>query len=232
MKNKNFIESFNRAMEGFFKILCSQRNMRIHLFIGLGVILLGLQLNFNRLELAILIGMVGLVLFAEMVNTLVELLLDFFKKEPDDLVKLIKDISAGTVLIISFLAFLVGYILFFNRMHFPVQSIITRIKESDWHITLIIFFLTITLVILVKQLLKQGRPLRGGLPSGHSAFAFSVWTLTILFQKNNLVSLLVLILSILIARSRIKSGVHNLFEVVSGALLGILVTILVYQFFR
>ncbi|MFN7171133.1 MAG: phosphatase PAP2 family protein, partial [Candidatus Omnitrophota bacterium] len=123
----------------------------------------------------------------------------------------------------------VGYLLFFDRMHFSPENLLVRIKQSDWHISLVILIFLIALVIGIKYLFRQGSPLRGGLPSGHCAFAFSVWTITLLLQKNNVVNFLVFLLALIIARSRIKTGVHNLYEAVIGALLGIVFTILIYQ---
>ncbi|MCM8765296.1 MAG: diacylglycerol kinase [Candidatus Omnitrophica bacterium] len=228
-KNNSFIESLNLAIEGFLEILRSQRNMRFHFLIAGLVISLGLYLNFNRLELSLLIVTISVVIFAEMVNTLVEYLLDLYKPEPDHRVKLIKDISAGSVLLSSLLALGVGYLLFFDRKHLPVDTFLLRIKQSEWHLTFFILFFLIVLVIGVKYFFQRGSPLRGGLPSGHSAFAFSVWTLTLLLQKNNIINFLVFLLAMLIARSRIKAKVHNLYETVMGAILGIIFTVLIYQ---
>jgi len=229
MKNSSFVESLNRAIEGFLHTLRSQRNMRIHFFIAMLIILLGIILNFNYLELAILISIITLVLFAEMINTIVEYMLDLYKQEPDSLVKLIKDISAGSVLLVSIFAMSIGYFLFINKIHIPLDSVFNLIKNSDWHISLFILISLISVVIVVKYVLKQGSPLRGGFPSGHTAFAFSIWTLTFLLQRNKVVTILVLALAILIARSRWRMGVHSLYEIIMGALLGIFFTILIYQ---
>lgn len=229
MKNTNFVDSLNRAIEGFLHTLRFQRNMRIHFIFAISVIILGIILNFSSLELAILIFTIALVLFAEMVNTIIESLLDFYKNEPDHLIKIVKDISAGSVLLVSVSALGIGYLLFFRRIQFPLESLIISIKQSDWHVSFIILLLLISLVIIIKYLLQRGSPLHGGLPSGHTAFAFSIWTLTLILQKNKVINILVLILAILIARSRVRMGVHNLYEIIIGALLGIIFTIFVYQ---
>ncbi|MCM8783461.1 MAG: diacylglycerol kinase [Candidatus Omnitrophica bacterium] len=229
MRNSNLIESFNRAIEGFLHTLRFQRNMRIHFIVAGLVVVSALYLDFTRLELALLVTIVTFVLFAEMLNTIVESLLDIYKKDSDNLIKTIKDISAGSVLLASILAVGVGYLLFFNRVHLPLDSVLVRIKQSEWHISLIILILLFFLVVTIKYYFRRGSPLRGGIPSGHSAFAFSVWTITFLLQKNNIVNFLVFLLAVLIARSRIKTGIHNIYETVIGAILGIVITILIYQ---
>ncbi len=232
MKNHNFIESLDAAVEGFIYCLRSQRNMRIHFILAVFVLIIGIYANFTRLEMAILAGVIALVLFAEVINTAVELTLDLLKTDRDNLIRRVKDISAAAVLVTSLAAIVVGYLLFFNRLHFPWESAILRIRQSDWHTTLIILIVVISCVLLGKLVFHRGSPLRGGMPSGHSAFAFSVWTMTFLLQKSDIVTVLVLILAILIARSRYKEKVHSTYEITAGALLGILITILIYQFLK
>ncbi|MGE4357199.1 MAG: diacylglycerol kinase [Candidatus Omnitrophota bacterium] len=229
MKNNNFIESFNRAIEGFLHTLRFQRNMRVHFIIAGLVMISALCFNFSRLELVLLMITVAFVLFAEMLNTVIESLLDLYKKEPDNLIKTIKDISAGSVLLASIMAIGVGYVLFFNRFSLPWESLLERIRQSEWHLSLIILAFLLTLVVIIKNFFQRGTPLRGGFPSGHSAFAFSVWTMTMLLQKNQIVNLLVFIMAVLIARSRVKTRVHSLAEVIIGGLLGVVVTLLIYQ---
>jgi diacylglycerol kinase (ATP) len=229
MKNPNFIKSLDTAIEGLIHCLRSQRNMRIHFLLAVSVLILGIYLNFSRIEMVILTSTVALVLFAEMINTALEFTLDLFKAENHPLVKLSKDISAGSVLITAIVAIIVGYSLFFNRIPLPIESAFVKIKQSDWHITLIILIAIISLSILGKVVFHRGSPLRGGMPSGHSAFAFSVWTLTALLQQNSIITVLVFILAILIARSRKKEHVHSIIEIVVGAGLGIMTTLLIYQ---
>ena len=67
------------------------------------------------------------------------------------------------------------------------------------------------------------------MPSGHSAVAFSIWTIISLLYPNSLVVFLVFILAFLVARSRVRSEIHNGHEVVIGALVGVFFSILVFQ---
>jgi diacylglycerol kinase (ATP) len=82
-----------------------------------------------------------------------------------------------------------------------------------------------------KSFSKKGTPLRGGMPSGHSAVAFSIWTIIILVTRNPLVGLLTLIVAVLVAQSRVRQEIHSGWEVVVGSLLGILATLLCFQVF-
>ncbi len=232
MKNRNFIESLDTAIEGFVYCFKSQRNMRAHFVLAVLVMVLGLYLGFNRLELLILAGTSALVLSAEMINTAIELTLDMFKEEVHPAIKLIKDISAGSVLITAIFALVVGYTLFFNRIRIPIESGLLRIKQSDWHISLIILIVLMLIVVTAKLVFHRGSPLRGGMPSGHSAFAFSSWTLTVLLQQNNVINILMLIMAVLVARSRLKEHIHTFFEVITGAFTGIVTTVLIFQLLK
>jgi len=206
--------------------------MRLHFLIGLSVLILGIILNFTYLELIALCLTIAFVLFTEMFNTAIEHTIDLVKEEFHPLARIVKDICAGAVLLSALSAVIVGYILFATRLSVRVEDSINKIGEANWHITFIILLAILTLVVLSKVLLHSGTPLRGGMPSGHSAMAFSIWVIISFLYPKGLVIFLVFILSFLVARSRIRDGVHSALEVLTGALLGIVVTLLIFQVLR
>jgi diacylglycerol kinase (ATP) len=167
-----------------------------------------------------------------MFNTAIEYTIDLVSQEYHPLARIVKDIGAGAVLLSAMAAIVVGYILFASRAGLRIEENIVKIRESSWHITVIILILIMAIVVLTKLFLHRGTPLRGGMPSGHSAVAFSIWTIISLLYPNSLVVFLVFILAFLVARSRVRSEIHNGPEVVIGALVGVFVTILVFQLLR
>ena len=184
------------------------------------------------IEIMILCLTITFVLVAEMFNTVVEFLLDRLIDTHDERARVIKDVSAGTVLIASVNAVVVAYFLFFKHTIFGEFSKgMLRLRQSDWHITFLALILVIAAVILSKAILHKGRPLRGGMPSGHAAISFSMCAIIALVSANALVSLLAFVLAVLVSQSRIRKGLHTFWEVFAGALLGSLVTIIVYQIF-
>lgn len=230
MKTQKLIDSFNAAIEGFLYVTRTQRNMRIHFLLALAVVLLGIYLNLTRIELMILCITAGLVLIAEMVNTGIEIMLNKVANSYQDWVKTVKDISAGAVLVASINAVIVAYFLFFNNIVFQgLKKGISKISQSDWHISFFILIVLLGIVITGKTIFHKGKPLRGGMPSGHSAMAFSVWTLVILISHNPLLVFAVFILAFMIAQSRIGRHYHTLWEVLTGALLGIVTTVTIYR---
>jgi diacylglycerol kinase (ATP) len=232
MKQQNLIESFNAAIEGFIYVFKTQRNMRLHFIIGLAAILLGIFLNFTYIEMVILCLTISFVLFAEMFNTAIEHAIDLVKEEFHPLARIAKDICAGAVLLSAMAAMVVGYILFISKAGLRIEENIVKIRGSSWHITFIVLLIILGLVVISKVLLHSGTPLRGGMPSGHSAVAFSIWTIMSFLYPKSIVIFLVFILAFMVARSRVKDRIHSLSEVFTGAVLGVSVTVLIFQILR
>lgn len=206
--------------------------MRLHFLIGLSALLFGIFLNFTYIELIVLCLTIAFVLFAEMLNTAVEHTIDLVKEDFHPLARIVKDICAGAVLLSALAAVTVGYILFVARAGVRIEDNILKIKESSWHFTFIILILILSFVVLTKIVFHSGTPLRGGMPSGHSAIAFSIWTIISLLYPNSLVVFLVFILAFLVSRSRVRDNVHSYLEVFIGAVLGVLITLLFFQILR
>ena len=223
--------SINAALEGVVHALESERNMRLHFAVAFLVLIAGIYFNFNAQEFMILCFAVTFVLITEMLNTAIEHTIDIVKEEYHKSVKIIKDISAGAVFVSAVNASIVGYILFFKHLRSSIGKPFTIIKQSPWHITFIALLFVIGLVLFVKVLRKEKSLLRGGMPSGHSAVAFSLWVVASLLTKSTLVSVIVFLMAILIAKSRIRKGVHTLWQVVVGAIIGSLFALLIFQIF-
>ncbi|HEY6076857.1 MAG TPA: diacylglycerol kinase [Gaiella sp.] len=231
----SIIESFNYAIEGIIHVLRTQRNMRIHFAIAIGVLVAALAFDVTRLELIALLLAIAFVLIAEMVNTAIEATVDVASTSFDPMAKLAKDIGAGAVLIAAVNAIAVGYLVFSGQVADESSRLLDRLSEAPAELTLVALVLTTALVIAMKALSGRGSPLRGGWPSGHAAVAFAGWmAVTLLLDDTEhrfLVSSLALIMALLVAQTRIEAGVHSTLEVASGGLLGALVTLVVFQGF-
>ncbi len=229
-KNRQGIrDSVTAALEGIVHTLKQERNMRIHFLLAFLVLILGVYLGFNAMEFMFLLFAVSFVLVAELFNTAIEIVFDFIYEEFHPKIKIVKDVSAGAVFVASVNAALTGYLLFVRKCNWAPYSIAARLKESPWHITVISLLLVAGVVLFVKILRREENLLRGGMPSGHSALAFAVWVTVSLLVANPLVCFLVFILAFLVARSRVISGTHTVWEAVAGALIGSLLSLLVCQ---
>jgi diacylglycerol kinase len=92
-------------------VLRTQRNARIHLSLALAVIVLGLWLGLSRIEWAIIVLTIGLVLAAEAFNTVAEAAVDLATDEYHPLAKIAKDVAAGAVLLMAITAAIVGLLI-------------------------------------------------------------------------------------------------------------------------
>ncbi|TML27710.1 MAG: phosphatase PAP2 family protein [Actinobacteria bacterium] len=229
----SIIESFNYAIEGVIHVLRTQRNMRIHFAIAVAVLVIAVAVGVSRLELIALLLSITFVLVAEMINTAVEGTIDAATTSFDPMAKLAKDIAAGAVLIAAVNAVAVGYLVFAGKAADKSADVLDRLRDAPAQVTLIALVLTVIIVIATKAWTGRGTPLRGGLPSGHAAVAFAAWvaaTYIVGDPHRFVVSALTFIMALLVAQTRVESGIHSTLEVASGAAIGALVTLTVFQF--
>jgi len=229
MRKNTLVDSFNYAIEGLIYVLKSQRNMRILFFFSILLLLLAIYLSLTKGELLLLLISITLVLFAEMFNTAIECTVDLISREVHPMARIIKDIGAGAVLLAAVNCLIVAYIVFSSHLNIPIGNMVASIKQSSWHLTFITLILVLSAVIAGKVLSHSGTPFRGGMPSGHAAVAFAIWTVILLSADNDFIVILTFILAFLVARSRIVSEVHNIWEVISGAVIGMLATAVIFQ---
>ncbi len=124
-KAPNLLVSFAFALRGIAISLKSQRNFRADLLIGVLVMILAFYFQLKSIEIALLVLTIGFMLFAELINTVVEFTVDaYFGNKYSILAKMAKDISAGAVLISALTAVIVGLILFLPKITTFVKFIL------------------------------------------------------------------------------------------------------------
>lgn len=225
--------SFTWAFEGVVYVLRTQRNMQLHVATAAVALILALVLDFSRLELAVLLGAISLVLVAEMFNTAIEAAVDAVVQTYHPLVKVAKDVSAGAVLVAAVNAVAVAYFLFYRHIADPTGDLGIGVRRAPTELVVVVLFVTVIAVLAVKAYTGRGNPLRGGLPSGHAAAAFAAWaSITIIadpLRYSTLISLLAFLMALLVAQSRVEAGIHSVLEVGAGAVLGTGVALVAFQ---
>ncbi len=108
MRSRNIIESFRFAFSGLWYALRTQRNTRIHLTIAAMAIAMGLWLGLSLTEWAVVTLTIGFVLVSEMLNTVAETLVDLVSPGYHPLAGVIKDVTAGAVLLTAVVSVIVG----------------------------------------------------------------------------------------------------------------------------
>ena len=226
----SFFLSVSFALDGIVHTLRTERNMRIHFLVGFLVLVGGIYVNLSALEFMVLSVTVSFVLVTEMFNTAVEHAVDLAERRRNPLAKVVKDIAAGAVFVSAVNATVVGYLIIFRQINWANGPVLAaRFKQSPWHLTLISLIIVVAMVFAIKVIRNEKSLLSGGMPSGHAAVSFSIWVTVSFITGNSLVSILVFFMALLVARSRVTMKIHNMWEVTAGGILGILLTLLVFQ---
>ena len=231
MPLRRWFESANYAINGILHASKTQLHMRYHLYAVILVLILSFLLGIKRGEFLVLVVLAIIVITTEMINTAIEEITNVLFKEYDEKAKTIKDVAAGAVFITALGAAVTGYIILFRPLKGLFLDGIHIAYNSEENIAVIALIIVLVLVVVSKAYFGRGLPLEGGMPSGHAALSFSVWVAVTLISGNFVVSLLVLILAVSIAQSRLYVGVHTAWEVILGALLGMAVTFLLFKLF-
>lgn len=112
----SFVRSFGYAIQGFITAVRTERNIKVQLTVGVLTIIAGLVVGLNWLEWSIVAICIGLVVFAELVNTSIEAVVDLAAPELHPLAKRAKDIAAASVFVLSITAAIVGIIVFAHAL--------------------------------------------------------------------------------------------------------------------
>ena len=115
-KIKSLVNSFGYAFQGIWSSFKSERNMKIHVFIMILVVLLGIFLHISVTEWMICVILFALVIGAELFNTAIEAVVDMISLEKSSQAKLAKDVSAGAVLVFAIASIIVGLIIFVPKI--------------------------------------------------------------------------------------------------------------------
>lgn len=232
MKIKKMVESFNYAINGIIETVRTQRNMKIHIFAALCVLLACFLFDVSKIEFLILAITITLVLGAEIINTAIEATIDMSTNHYHPLAKIAKNASAGAVLVTAVNALLVGYIIFWDKISNLSYDVIHKVKESEPYMIFIALVFVVLATLIIKSIFGEGTPLRGGMPSGHSALSFSIATAISLITEEPICIVLSYLMALITAQSRVESNVHSIWEVIVGALFGTLLTLLIFVIFK
>lgn len=121
-KRNGIVKSFGYAGNGIKDAFKNEPNFKIHLSLAILSIILAIFLGLTNVEFAILLITITIVLILELVNTVVEKIVDVISPEISQEAKIIKDLSAGIVLISALSAIVVGVILFLPKILQLVSS--------------------------------------------------------------------------------------------------------------
>ena len=127
----------------------------------------------------------------------------------------------GAVLVAAASALAVGYMVFFRKLYTLSYASVSFINNLPAYITFAALMLVFIAVIFMKSrfMKKGGNYVQGGMPSGHTAFAFALFTAIAFVSGDPVTSTFAAVLALIVAESRMETKVHT-FAAVSYTHLG------------
>ena len=114
---KKRLKSFTFAYNGLKILFKTEHNAIIHLIAAIVVIVAGVIYNLSQFEWIVIIILIGLVFFAELINSSLEYLADAVSTEYNNKIGISKDLSAAAVLVISISAAIIGLVIFIPKIY-------------------------------------------------------------------------------------------------------------------
>jgi diacylglycerol kinase len=115
-QRRSWQQKFREALRGIKLGIRGHSSFFVHFFFTALVLAAGLALGCGPLEWCILLGCIGMVLTAELLNSAVETVYHGLDESTKSRVRPCLDIAAGAVLLASFTAVLIGAIVFLYRI--------------------------------------------------------------------------------------------------------------------
>ena len=228
--------SFEHAYRGMIYAVRTQRNMRFHVIVAVLVLVASLLVGVRKLELAVLVLTILLVFVTELFNTAMEFVVDLATREYHPLPSSPRTSRRGPS---------------WSPASGPCSSVISslrtiwgrslsrpwrRIRRQPAHLTLVTLGVIVLIVLLGKALTHSPNSFAGGMPSGHAAVAFAGWVAASFIAVEGgagsyagLISVISLLMALLVCQSRVESGLHSVYQIVMGAVIGVLVTTAAFQ---
>lgn len=111
---KQRLLSFKHAINGWRLLIKEEHNAWIHTAVATAAIGLGFYQGISKVEWIALIICISLVFSLELINTAIENLCDLVSPEQHPLIKKVKDLAAGAVLVGALAAAVVGVLIFWG----------------------------------------------------------------------------------------------------------------------
>lgn len=113
---RTFKGSVKNCLDGISYVTKSEKNFKREIALGIIALILSYILKIDKIEFIIILTMICLVLTAEIINTAIERAVDLVTKEYHELARIAKDVSAGSVLVTSIFALIIGIIIFIPKI--------------------------------------------------------------------------------------------------------------------
>ena len=229
--NHKILDPWKNAFNGIIYATTTQSNIKKQLIIAVIVVIISLFFNLNRAEFLCFLFTIVLIIFAEMVNTAIETVVDLYIDVYHPKAKIAKDVAAGGVVITTINALIVAYFLFFDKIADIGLNFIKNVTSTPSHLAFAVITITAIAILAVIAYAKSNK--HKGLnqkfvPSGYTTISFAANTIIWLLTDNFVILILSLISSIFVAEGRIEAKEHKLSEIIFSAAFGTLMVLALY----
>ena len=231
LKNSGFIDAWKNATNGIIYATTTQGNIKKQLIIAIIVVIASLFFNLSKAEFLCFMFTIVLIIFAEMVNTAIETVVDLYVDVYHPKAKIAKDVAAGGVVITAINAVIVAYFLFFDKITDIGLNFIENVAASPSHLAFSVMVIVIiaALALIAYAKTNKHRGLNSKfIPSGHATIAFAANTIIWILANNAVILILSLVMAILVSESRIAAKEHKLSEIIFSGCLGTLLVLVAY----
>lgn len=113
---RNRIKSVGFALRGALLLIRTEASIKVQVFLALVMTAAGFYFQISATEWILQTLSIALVMGVEGINTAVEKISDYIQPEFDKRIGLIKDVSAGAVMMVSIGAIIVGLIIYLPKI--------------------------------------------------------------------------------------------------------------------
>lgn len=231
-KNKRLTSAIKNASSGILTASQSERNIKIQFFIVVVALILGILFNLTEVEIVLVVLAIFFVVFAEMINTAIEAVVDLYVDVYHPKAKVAKDVAAGAVVIATLNAIIVAYFVFFEKLAtFGFKKIANIAVRNPTVFFIALMVITIIIVIIVKLISKKLFDNKF-IPSGQMMVATSIFMAIWSQTQNKIIIVASLILLMLLALNRIGEEKRTIWEVIFGTVIGFIVALAMYTILK
>ena len=118
-----FIKSIGYAWQGIKHCFISEKNFRTEIILALIATIVAVALKISVNEWFAILFCSALVLSLEIINTAIEKLSNVVTTSIHPIIKLVKDMAAGAVFLVSIISLIIAAIIFLPKIEFLIKNI-------------------------------------------------------------------------------------------------------------
>ena len=112
----NRIKSVGFALRGALLLIRTEASIKVQVFIAIVMTAAGFFFEISNMEWIVQILTIAAIMGAEGLNTAIEKVADYIQPEFDTKIGVIKDVSAGAVMLVSIAATIIGFIIYLPKI--------------------------------------------------------------------------------------------------------------------